>query len=323
MTERKRKVSILIASRNSKEDLPKLFASLRKISYPRSMYEVVFVDDGSTDGSWEIAKKFGARVFRFKERQGRAKARNKALQLAKHPVIAWIDSDCEIADRDWIQNMMKHLGGKVIGVAGNQLKPKSGLSRVLWYLPGTAYNADHAGPASFAPTTSSMFLKKPLLEVGGFDPKMITAEDLEICWRLGEKGYKFVKTNEAEIYHNFRSTMTGFEKQQFERGEFGAYLFRKYDRGALWKKMDKLIFLAPFVGIAAILFPSLLWVPVVAPLLFHVGLGYVNFFPSVMWRYLKNEGSMYGLCQLIVAEYVKTYATLLGLLAYQIRNLRN
>jgi hypothetical protein len=86
--------------------------------------------------------------------------------------------------------------------------------------------------------------------------------------------------------------------------------------------MDKLIFLAPFAGIAAILFPGLLWVPVAAPLLFHVGLGYVNFFPSVMWRYLRDERSMYGLCKLIVAEYVKTYATLLGLLAYQIRNLR-
>ncbi|MBI4894346.1 MAG: glycosyltransferase [Candidatus Aenigmarchaeota archaeon] len=323
MAEKKRKVSILIASRNARDDLPKLFASLGKISYPKSMYEVVFVDDGSTDGSWEIARKFGARVFRFKERRGRAEARNKALRLAKHPLVAWIDSDCEIADRDWIQNMMKHIGGKVVGVAGNQLRPRSGLSRVLWYLPGTAYTAGHPGPASFAPTTSSLFLKKPLLEVGGFDPKMITAEDLEICWRLGERGYRFVKTNEAEIYHNFRSTMTGFERQQFERGEFGAYLFRKYDRGVLWKKMDKMIFLMPFAGTAVLLFPSLIWVPVVAPALFHFGLGYVNFFPAVMWNYLKNERSPLGLLQLVAAEYVKTYATLLGMLAYQIKNLKN
>lgn len=317
-----RKVSILIASRNAKEDLPKLFASLRKITYPRRLYEIVFVDDGSTDESWKVAKKFGARVFRFETRQGRAKARNKALQLARHQMVAWIDSDCEIADKDWIQNMMKHLKGKVIGAAGSQLKPRSGLPRVLYYLPGTAYSAGKVEEASFAPTTSSLFLKKPLLEAGGFDPSLITAEDLELCWRLSGMGFKFVKTREAAIYHNFRATMSGFARQQYERGVFGGHLFRKRDMGAAWKVVNNLIFLAPFAGIAVILFPQLLWAFALGPLLLHVGLGYVNLFPAVLWNYLRNERSVVGAAQLIAAEYVKMYATLLGLLAYQLKSLR-
>lgn len=317
-----KKVSILIVSRNAKQELPSLFSSLRKITYPRRLYEVVFVDDGSTDGSWKIARKFGARVFRFKERQGRAKARNKALELAKHPIIAWIDSDCEIADRDWVQNMMKHLRNRTVGVAGNQLKPRKGLPRVLYYLPGTAYVANKVEEASFAPTTSSMFLKKPLIEAGGFDPKLITAEDLELCWRLGEKGYRFVKTPEAAIYHNFRATMSGFARQQYERGIFGGHLFKMRDMGLIWRIVNNLVFITPFVGIAALLFPALLWIFAIAPLILHIGLGYVNFFPSVLWRYVKSERNITGAVQLIVAEYVKTYATLLGLLVYQLRNIK-
>jgi len=318
-----RKVSILIASRNAKGDLPKLFESLKKITYPRRLYEIVFVDDGSTDGSWKMAREFGARVFRFDKRQGRAKARNKALQLARHPIVAWIDSDCEIADRRWIENMMKHLKGKTIGVAGNQLKPKCGLPRVLYYLPGTAYTADKTEEASFAPTTSSLFLKKPIIDAGGFDSSLVTAEDLELCWRLGSKGYKFVKTPEAAIYHNFRATMSGFAKQQYERGVFGGHLFRKKDMGPIWRIVNNLIFFLPFAGIAAILFPQILWALPITPLVFHVGLGYVNFFPAVLWLYVRSEKSFVGALQLIAAEYVKTYATLLGLLAYQLKNIRN
>jgi glycosyltransferase involved in cell wall biosynthesis len=319
----RRKVSILIASRNAKADLPRLFASLRRITYPKSLYEVVFVDDGSTDDSWKIAEKFGARVFRFEERQGRARARNKALQMARHPVVAWIDSDCEIADPRWIENMMKHLDGKVVGVAGNQLKPRGDLPRVLYYMPGTAYTADRAGEASHAPTTSSLFLKKPLIDAGGYDPEMITAEDLEMCWRLRRKGYRFVKTEEAAIYHNFRATMSGFARQQYERGVFGAYLLRKYGRGGVWSLMDRAVYALPFAGIAVLLWPGLLWTAALAPLFVNFGLSRLSFFPSILARYALKEGSVVGCFKMVAAEYVYTFCNLMGLLSYQIRNLRD
>ena len=136
---------------------------------------------------------------------------------AKHPYIAWIDSDCEIVDRDWIESMMKHLKGSVIGVAGNQLKPKKGLSRIAWYLPGMAVRVDSEKTASWAPTTSSLFVKSPLLR-SKFKESLITAEDLEICWRLARKGYEFKQIPEAEIVHHFRTTLSKFAEQQYERG---------------------------------------------------------------------------------------------------------
>lgn len=320
--QKRPKVSILIVGRNARGEVEKLFDSMKKLTYPKRLYEVVFVDDGSTDGTGGIAKKYGAKVFRFPTRQGRAKVRNKALSLAKNSIIAWIDTDCEIEDPRWIENMLKQLKGKVIGVAGDQLKPRGGLPRVMWYLPGTAFTATKVEPASFAPTTSSMFLKKPLLEIGGFDANLITAEDLEICWRLGRKGYKFVKTPEAAIVHNFRSTFRRFIDQQYERGIFGGYLFRMYPLGALGKFLDKLIYVIPFVGIALLLWPKLAYLFLLFPIFFHFGLGYLNFFPGVLWNYLKNERNIFGALQLVLAEYIKTYALLAGLLAYQLRELR-
>ncbi len=322
MRAKKLKVSILIIGRNTKDELPRLLNSFKKLTYPRKLYEIVFVDDGSTDGSWRIAKKFGARVFRFEKRQGRARVRNKALSLARYPIIAWIDSDCEIQDPHWIENMLKHMTGKVIGVAGNQLKPLGGLSRVIWYLPGMAYLANEPKEVSFAPTTSSLFVKKPLLQAGGFDENLITAEDLELCWRLGKKGYKFLQIPEAAITHHFRSSFRSFAKQQYERGIFGGYLFRKYGKGTAGKIMDNFIFFMPILGFAILLWPQILYVIAIFPLFIHAGLGYFNFFPKVLWYYLKNEKNLAGTFKLVVAEYVKTFTLLGGLLDYQLKNLK-
>jgi glycosyltransferase involved in cell wall biosynthesis len=322
MVLKKPNVSILIVGRNGKDELPKLFNSLKKITYPKNNYEIVYVDDGSTDGSWEIAEKFGARVFRFMKRQGRARVRNKALRLAKYPLIAWIDTDCEIQDPRWIENMLKYIKGDVIGVAGNQLKPHGGLARVIWYMPGMAYLSTKPKEATFAPTTSSLFVKKHLLEVGGYDESLITAEDLEICWRLGKKGYKFMRIPEAAIIHNFRSSFTGFARQQWERGVFGGYLFRKYGNNLFSKLMDNIIFLMPIFGVAVLLWPQILYLVAIFPLFVYLGLNYVNFFPGILGNYFRKEKNIGGVFKLIVAEYIKTFTLIGGLLQYQIQNLR-
>lgn len=322
MKVKRPKISVLIIGRNDKSGLERLLKSFKKLTYPRRLYEVVFVDDGSSDGTGDVAKKFGARVFRFESRQGRARARNKALSLAKNKIIAWIDTDCEIQDPRWIENMLEHIDGKFIGVAGDQLKPLGGLSRVIWYMPGMAYLADRPKEVSFAPTTSSMFVKKPILDVGGFDESLITAEDLELCWRLGRKGYRFMQIPKSAITHHFRASFKGFAKQQYERGIFGGYLLRKYGKNSASKVLDNTIFFMPILGVALILWPHLLYAVAVFPLVVHAGLGYFNFFPKVLWNYLRNEKSLSGAIKLIAAEYVKTFTLLGGLLDYQIRNLR-
>ena len=318
----KPRISVLIIGRNAKDELPRLLKSFGKLTYPKKLYEVCFVDDGSEDNTGEIARKFGARVFRFPKRQGRARARNKALSMARYPIIAWIDTDCEIQDPHWIENMLKHLKGDVVGVAGDQLKPLGGLSRVIWYLPGMAYLADKPKEVSFAPTTSSLFVKKNIQRVGGFDERLVTAEDLELCWRMAKKGDKFMQIPNAAITHHFRSSMKGFAKQQYERGIFGGYLFREYDRGLLGKILDKLIYFMPVFGIIVLLWPQVLWFALLLPLIFHIGLGYLNFFPGVMWNYLRKERNVVGLFQLVAAEYIKTYTLLGGLLAYQIKHIK-
>ncbi len=314
-------ISILIVSRNDESGLKRLFNSMKKLNYPKRKLEIVFVDDGSSDNSSEVARKFGARIYRFEERQGRARVRNFALKKAKSKIIAWIDSDCEIKDRNWLQNMLKHIDGDVIGVAGTQLKPPTGLSRIAWYLPGLALVTKKEKLSSWAPTTSSLFLKKPLLDIGGFDKNLVTAEDLEICWRLSKKGYRFKQIPEAKIIHNFRTTFSGFIKQQYERGIYGGTLARD-KKGFLAKFLNSFLYIF-LIGITfAIFYPILILLAFAFPLIFYTDLYSMYFLPKIVFRYFKEEKSLTGIFKLVALAYIRNFALALGLLTYQIKHLK-
>ncbi|QQG40229.1 MAG: glycosyltransferase [Candidatus Aenigmatarchaeota archaeon] len=314
-----RKVSVLIVGRNEEANLPRLFDSLKKLTYPKKNYEIVYIDDASSDKSAAIAKRYGARIFRTRARLGRGGIRNFALTKARYPVIAWIDADCEVVDADWIQDMLVHLRGRTVGVSGHQLRPKGGLPRLISYLPGMLIETERVGTAQWAPTTSSAFLRKPLQDIGGYRNDLITAEDLEICARLRKRGYTFVHTPRARIVHHFRATLPGFIKQQYERGVFGAALKRNSERKTLFDVAFNASYLiAALTTVLGFAYPVLFIPSLVAPALFYTGLDGVGFFPRIVWRYMKEEKSPLGAGALVALNYIKNAALFAGVLAYQL-----
>jgi len=315
------KVSILIVGRNEETNLPKLFDSLKKLTYPKDSYEVVYVDDASSDRSPEIAKAYGAIVHRAERRQGRGGIRNLALSKAKHPLVAWIDADCEVVDPDWLQQMLGHLGGAVAGVSGHQMRPPIGLPRLISYLPGMMVEVNRAREASWAPTTSSLFIKRVLIEAGGYRNDLVTAEDLEICWRLGEKGWKFVHIPEAKVVHHFRATLDGFVRQQWERGVFGAALIRRYRKGAFATAFNALWFGALLAAAIGVFFPPLLAAIAVVPFLLYMGLDGIHPVTGMLAGYRRDGGGVGGMFRLLALNYIKTAALLGGILRYQFGSL--
>ena len=80
------------------------------------------VDDGSTDGTAEIARALGTEVIRHNDNRGIAAARNTALRVLENEFIASVDSDC-VADKGWLGACMAHLGPPgVAGVGGRLLE---------------------------------------------------------------------------------------------------------------------------------------------------------------------------------------------------------
>jgi len=183
------------------------------------------VDGGSTDGTAELARRWGCKVY-VQPRTNRAEARNFGVMKAKGNIVAFIDSDC-IAESDWLEKLTRKLVGNkdksIAGVAGRTLAAnRDKLIPYLIELASCASNGIHYATWNIA------YRKDVVLEVGGFDERLHAAEDQALAWKVLRKGYKIVWEPEAIVYHKHRETLLSFLKQQYEYGKWAVIAKRLY-----------------------------------------------------------------------------------------------
>jgi GT2 family glycosyltransferase len=223
------RVSVAVCTHNGAATLPECLAALRGLDYPD--YEILVVDDGSSDGTPEIARAHGATVISTAH-EGLANARNSALAAASGEIIAYLDDDA-YPDPHWLSHLAStFLRTSHAGVGGPNLAP-----------PGDGFVADcvakaPGGPqhvllsdteAEHIPGCNMAFRKSCLEEIGGFDPRFrVAGDDVDICWSLEERGWTLGFNAVASVWHHRRSSLRGYLKQQREYGKAEALLERKW-----------------------------------------------------------------------------------------------
>lgn len=237
-------VSVVVASYNGARTLPACLESLTRLNYPD--YEVILVDDGSTDATPALAARFPqVRWLRHERNLGLSEARNTGIAAARGEVIAFTDADCR-ADEDWLYfTVGELLESGAAGVGGPNLLPPedSWIAAAVMVSPGgpapvllTDRLAEHI------PGCNMVFWKRALLEVGGFDPQFRRAgDDVDLCWRLRQHGGLIGYTHAGFVWHARRSTVRAYLAQQAGYGEAEALLARKHPEyfnplgGSLWQ----------------------------------------------------------------------------------------
>lgn len=225
------RVSVVVASYNGAATLKTCLQSLEHLRYPD--YEVILVDDGSTDATQAIAALFpGVRTLRHERNQGLSAARNTGIYAATGELIAFTDSDCR-ADEDWLHYLVGDLlNSRFAGIGGHNFLPPddSPIAAAVMVSPGgPAHVMLTDRLAEHIPGCNMAFYKWALLEIGGFDPVYRKAgDDVDICWRLQQRGYRLGFSPAGFVWHYRRNTIQAYLRQQSGYGDAEALLERRH-----------------------------------------------------------------------------------------------
>lgn len=215
-------VSIIIANFNGLKYLNTCIKSVLRSDY--SNFELLIIDDGSTDKSENIINKYlkkDKRVFLYKNTRniGAAASRNIAIKKAKGEIIVFLDNDTEVHPH-WINELIntfntdKNIGAvqsilldfndrDLIQMAGGELIPHA-----AWLLPYNQWNSyrklkNDLKERDIIAISAALAVKKKVLDkVEGFDDlEAVTTEDLDFSWRIWISGYKIKLSPKSVVYH--------------------------------------------------------------------------------------------------------------------------
>jgi len=199
-------VSIIIPNYNGVEFLRESIESIKALGYPLKK-EIIVVDDGSKDNSAEVLKKIkGIKLILKKKNAGKAAALNDGINAASGEIIAAIDSDT-LPSKDALVKMVQKFDSDNIGAVTGLVRshnPKKFIEKIqeVEYLISFGFFQTvlaEINGVMVTPGPMSLFRRKVLLDIGGFDETNIT-EDMEIALRLQKNNYRIAACPEAVIY---------------------------------------------------------------------------------------------------------------------------
>ncbi len=223
------RVSIVVCSLNGARTIRDCLEGLRGLEYPD--YEVIVVDDGSTDSTAAIAAEYDCRVIRT-ENRGLGSARNTGLRAATGEFVAYLDDDAW-PDPHWLRYLIETLRTTDHAGAGGPNVPPPGdgpIADCVANAPGGPVHvllSDQV--AEHIPGCNMAFRKRCLEAIGGFDVQFRTAgDDVDVCWRLQEKGWTLGFHPAALVWHHRRTSVRAYWRQQRDYGKAEALLERKW-----------------------------------------------------------------------------------------------
>ncbi|MEK7684074.1 MAG: glycosyltransferase [Verrucomicrobiota bacterium] len=230
-------VSVVVACYNGERTLPACLDSLQHLNYPA--YEVILVDDGSTDATAEIAARYpDFHTLRHPANLGLSTARNTGIEAARGDIVAFTDADCR-ADEDWLYYLVGDLlNSQFAAMGGHNLLPAddSSVAAAIMVSPGgPAHVMLTDRLAEHVPGCNMAFYKWALHEIGGFDPLFRKAgDDVDVCWRLQQRGLRVGFSPAGFVWHYRRSTIRDYLKQQEGYGEAEALLVHRHPEYFNW-----------------------------------------------------------------------------------------
>ena len=222
-------ISVIVCSYNGAHTIRDTMEGLLTVDYPN--YEVIVVNDGSTDQTEEIVKNYPFTLISTSN-QGLSSARNTGLFRASGEIVAYIDDDA-YPDPHWLKYLAyAYQTSSHVGIGGHNLAPEGDgpIADCVANAPGGPVHVlidDEL--AEHIPGCNMSFKRNALLAIGGFDPIYRSAgDDVDVCWRIQENGGTIGYHPSALVWHHRRNSIRMYWKQQQGYGKAEALLERKW-----------------------------------------------------------------------------------------------
>jgi GT2 family glycosyltransferase len=223
------RISVVVCTYNGQRTIRDCMEGLRRLRYPD--FEVIVVNDGSTDQAAAIASEYDVRLIST-ENRGLSSARNTGWQAATGEIVAYLDDDA-YPDPDWLTHLAAtFLRSAHVGVGGPNIAPPGDgkIAKCVALAPG---NPTHVmltdREAEHIPGCNMAFRRAALEAIGGFDPRFrVAGDDVDVCWALRERGGTLGFSPAAVVWHHRRNSLRAYWKQQVGYGRAEGLLERKW-----------------------------------------------------------------------------------------------
>jgi glycosyltransferase involved in cell wall biosynthesis len=293
-------ISVIVPTYNAEETIDRCLQALTCQTVPQECYEIIVVDDSSSDGTLAKVKAYGnVRLF-SQAHVGPGVARNLGVAKAQGKIVLFTDADCE-PTQDWIERMVAPFraektlhDNKIVGVKGVYLnRQREIVARFVQMEYEDKYDRmARERYIDFVDTYSAGYRRDVFVANGGFDPSFSVAsvEDQEFSFRLARQGYKMIFVTEAHVYHwGHAQNVWAYWRKKFKIGYWKVVVCRQHP-GKVWRDshtpqvLKGQILLAGLGGLCFL--GGLLW----SPMMWGIAVSGLSFLLTALPFVLKTWG---------------------------------
>jgi cellulose synthase/poly-beta-1,6-N-acetylglucosamine synthase-like glycosyltransferase len=227
--------SVVVPTYNSLKTLQQTIAGLLSQNYPSDRYEIIIIDDGSTDGTTDYLKQMmrqGHLFFQPQTHKGPGGARNHGARLGHGEILAFIDHDC-LPERDWLAYMAESysrpdtvwvdaVGGRIENISQGHWLYEFQTLRSIHHI------ANKQEYPSYLDTANASYRRQVFLAVDGFNENLPWSEDVELGFRLQDAGYRLATNPRAVVWHVGTTSLEAYFRRSYQIGRGTAMLMIMY-----------------------------------------------------------------------------------------------
>ena len=196
------------------------------MEYPKEKVEVLLVDNGSIDRTPEIARNNGA-IFLDGKNLKVSGLRNLGARNARGEILAFVDADCLVA-RDWLKNAIPYFEDQDVAVWGAPPAVPNDATWVqrAWYL--VRKKEKMIQDVEWLESMNLFVRRDQFLAIGGFNEDLVTCEDVDFSYRMGEYGRILSDSRIAAVHLGEAGTLRDFVRKEIWRGKSNLHGIRSH-----------------------------------------------------------------------------------------------